>query len=92
MLSLFRQHKFWGLRDLRIRLNQPEQWVKENLEDIAYMHRQGDFNGKWELKETFKQDEALMNASGEAPELKDEDLSDGDVDMKSEGDDEFEDV
>lgn len=53
------------------------------------MHRSGDFNGKWELKDSYKDDEALVNAAGEAPKLED-----SDVDMKSEGDDDmdFEDV
>lgn len=92
VFNLFREHKYWGLRDLRIRLNQPEQWVKENLEEVAFMHRHGDFNGKWELKDNLKLDEGLLNASGEAPDMKDEDMSDGDVDMKSEGEDNFEDV
>lgn len=90
MFELFREHQYWGLRDMRLRLNQPEQYVKENLEEIAIMHRAGDFNGKWELKPNFKvDDELLRNAKGEAPKIED-----SDVDMKSEGGDEedFEDV
>lgn len=86
LFKLFREHKYWGLRDLRIRLRQPESWVKENLEEIAVMHRHGDFNGKWELKDTLKTDDGLLNASGEAPKAED-----SDIDMKSE-DDDFEDV
>lgn len=85
---MFREHKYWGLRDLRLRLRQPESWVKENLEEIAIMHRHGDFNGKWELKDNLKVgDEELLNASGEAPKVED-----SDIDMKSEGEDDFEDV
>lgn len=53
------------------------------------MHRHGDFNGKWELKDHHKNDDALMNAEGEAPKLEDSDI---DMTMKSEDDDEFEDV
>lgn len=56
------------------------------LEEIAVMHRAGDFNGKWELREDFKSDASLLNAVGEAPKMED-----SDVDMKSD-DDDFEDV
>lgn len=67
-------------------LAQPEQWIKEVLEEIAVMHRAGDFNGKWELREDFKSDASLLNAVGEAPKMED-----SDIDMKSD-DDDFEDV
>ncbi|KAK5073863.1 hypothetical protein LTS08_002037 [Lithohypha guttulata] len=89
ILDLFRQHKYWGLRDLRLALRQPEQSIKNCLEDIAVMHRAGDFNGKWELKPDLKvDDDALLNALGEAPKMEESDM-----DMKSEGeDDDFEDV
>ncbi|KAK5080520.1 hypothetical protein LTR70_008829 [Exophiala xenobiotica] len=88
IFQAFTLHRFWGLRDLRIRLNQPEQWVKENLEEVATMHRHGDFNGKWELREQYKDlDQKYMAAEGEAPKEED-----SDIDMKSEGDDDFEDV
>lgn len=65
------------------------EFVRATLEEIAIMHRSGDFNGKWELKDVYKQDEELLNAAGEAPKLEE-----SDVDMKSEGDDDmdFEDV
>lgn len=62
--------------------------MKENLEEIATMHRHGDFNGKWELKEAFKlNDQKFMDAVGEAPKVED-----SDIDMKSEDEDDFEDV
>jgi len=52
------------------------------------MHRHGDFNGKWELKEQYKDlDQKYMAAEGEAPKEEE-----SDIDMKSEGDDDFEDV
>ncbi len=52
------------------------------------MHRHGDFNGKWELKEQYKvNDQKFMDATGDAPKMED-----SDIDMKSEGDDDFEDV
>lgn len=88
LFKAFAEHRYWGLRDLRIKLNQPEQWVKECLEDIATMHRHGDFNGKWELLDSYKVgDQKFMDATGEAPKIED-----SDIDMKSEDEDDFEDV
>lgn len=91
LFDRFREHRFWGLRDLRARLRQPEQWIKENLDEIAVMHRAGDFNGKWELKDEYKnKDASLMNSVGAAPKAED-----SDVEMKSDEDDDdeqFEDV
>ena len=89
LFKKFRVHRYWGLNDLKIALGQPMDFVRSTLEEIAIMHRSGDFNGKWELKDIYKQDEALLNAAGEAPKLEE-----SDVDMKSEGDDDidFEDV
>lgn len=50
------------------------------------MHRAGDFNGKWELRDDLKSDALLLNAEGEAPNIED-----SDVNMNTD-DDEFEDV
>jgi len=56
------------------------------------MHRHGDFASKWELLPQFKvNDPKYMDVEGEAPEVKDSDV-DVDTDMKSEGEDDFEDV
>lgn len=59
------------------------------------MHRAGDFNGRWELKEEYKAgDESLRNAQGVADKV--EDGTDTDMGMKTEGDsdgvEDFEDV
>ena len=52
------------------------------------MHRHGDFNGKWELKEAYMiNDQKFRDAIGEAPKVED-----SDIDMKSEDEDDFEDV
>lgn len=95
---MFRQHRIWGLRDLKARVNQPEAYLRQTLDEIAFMWRAGDFNGKWELKAEFKQnDEELLNPKGVevAPEVKG---GDSDMDMDKSGmeededDDVFEDV
>lgn len=100
MLAAFREHRFWGLRDMRARVNQPEAFVKEMLERIAVMHKSGDFNGRWELKAENKGDEGLRNAVGVAEKMEAEESEmdvdvDGEADIKSdesEDGEDFEDI
>ena len=69
LLELFKEHKIWGLRDLKIKVEQPEAYVRDVLQEIAFMWRNGDFNGKWELKNEYKElDMGLMNSTTVAPE------------------------
>ena len=92
VLDAFREHRFWGLRDLRFKVHQPEQYLRETLEEIAVLWRYGDFNGKWELKEEYKAtDPALLQSAGAAPKAEE-----SDPEGKSAGDEDedeaFEDV
>lgn len=62
---------------MRARVNQPEAWLRECLETVAFMHKSGDFNGKWELKEEFReQDAQFLNPTGTeiAPKAEESDL------------------
>jgi transcription initiation factor TFIIF subunit beta len=95
LLEHFKQHRIWGLRDLKASLQQPESFIRETLQDIAFMHKHGDFNGKWELKEEYKaQDDALLNPQGlEAPKQEDTDMDVSGMDDDEDDEDEkFEDV
>jgi len=77
ILGLFMEHRIWGLRDLKSRINQPEAYVREVLSDIAFMWKNGDFNGKWELKPEYKErDAGFQNTTTVAPEVAE---SDGDT-------------
>jgi len=44
----------WGIKPLRERTQQPEAYLKEVLSEVAFLHRSGEHNGLWELKDTFK--------------------------------------
>ena len=97
LLELFRQHRIWGLRDLKSKVNQPEAYLRDTLNEIAFMWKQGDFNGKWELKPEFKMsDDTLMNPTGVdvAPKEVDTDaeMGSGMGSEEGEGSDVFEDV
>ncbi|KIX93053.1 uncharacterized protein Z520_11326 [Fonsecaea multimorphosa CBS 102226] len=95
LLDLFRQHRIWGLRDLKAKVNQPEAYLRETLSEIAFMWKSGDFNGKWELKQEFKQqDTTLLNPTGVdvAPKVEDSDMDTKSGVDDDDDDDVFEDV
>ncbi|KAL9109129.1 MAG: hypothetical protein Q9227_006220 [Pyrenula ochraceoflavens] len=54
LLRLFSEYRFWGLREIKGRINQPEAFLRETLDSIAILHRQGDAVGKWELRSEYK--------------------------------------
>lgn len=56
LFSLFREREHWSIKPLRERTQQPEAYLKEVLNEIAFMHRSGEHNGTWELMANFKGD------------------------------------
>lgn len=55
IFQLFRDQPYWGIRPLRERTQQPEAYLKEVLSEVASLHRSGEYNGLWELKDNFKE-------------------------------------
>jgi transcription initiation factor TFIIF subunit beta len=94
LISHFKQHRIWGLRDLKAAVKQPEQYLREVLYEIGFMHKQGDFNGKWELKEEYKaNDKDLLNPNSiEAPKMEDSDMDVSGMEDEDDEDVKFEDV
>ncbi|KAF5355415.1 hypothetical protein D9757_011180 [Collybiopsis confluens] len=56
LFGLFREAPRWGIKVLRERTQQPEAYLKEVLSEIAFLHRSGEHNGYWEVKDTFKEE------------------------------------
>src|SRR6202046_1272151 len=54
LFALFRETPRWSIRPLREKTQQPEAYLKEVLAEIAFLHKSGEHNGLWELKEVFK--------------------------------------
>ena len=54
LFRLFAERETWAIKLLREKTQQPEVFLKETLSDIAFLHRSGEHNGTWELKENFK--------------------------------------
>ncbi|KAF8074777.1 transcription initiation factor IIF, beta subunit [Lyophyllum atratum] len=53
---LFRDPTRWGIKPLREKTQQPEVYLKEVLSEVAFLHRSGEYNGLWELKDNFKEE------------------------------------
>lgn len=69
LFGIFREREFWPIKLLRERLQQPEVYLKEILNDIATLHRSGEHNGHWELKPGFKDSALKGEVSAEAMSL-----------------------
>ena len=46
----FKEYTYWPLRTLKVRLQQPESYLKETLEMVAIMLRNGPHAMQWQLK------------------------------------------
>lgn len=78
LVTLFSEYRFWGLREIKARIPQPEAYLRETLQLIANMHRSGDAVGKWELKAEMKaggatgdhvKDEAAPKVEGDVDDM-----------------------
>lgn len=56
IFGLFKEIPRWGIKPLRERTQQPEVYLKEVLSEVAFLHRSGEHNGLWELKDNFKEE------------------------------------
>lgn len=95
--NCFKEYQYWSLRALRKRLNQPEAYIRESLEDMAVLMRSGDFVQNYKLKDDYARmlaQEDIPVKAEVAPEAKIEDDSDDGTGDEMTGDDEgdFEDV
>ncbi|GLB43460.1 putative transcription initiation factor IIF, beta subunit [Lyophyllum shimeji] len=90
IFALFRDQPRWGIKTLRERTQQPEVYLKEVLSEVAFLHRSGEYNGLWELKDNFKEagikGENVPGPSGFGMDVKmegvDEEEEDEDEDME----------
>ncbi|KAG6813883.1 hypothetical protein H0H92_006290 [Tricholoma furcatifolium] len=55
IFNLFRDTPRWGIKPLREKTQQPEVYLKEVLSEVAFLHRSGEYNGLWELKDNYKE-------------------------------------
>lgn len=89
LFRLFQERERWSIKVLRDRTQQPEAYLKEVLSEIADLNRSGEFNGTWELKDTFRGEGVKAEqvpgpsggfGAGAGDDVKDEDFDDFDED------------
>lgn len=73
------------MKAFKQRLRQPEAWLRENLEELAVLHKTGPFANHWELHPDHKNGLSVMGVDAAAPAAPDEE-------EESESDAEMEDV
>lgn len=74
------EYSYWSLKAFKQALNQPEAWLRENLEDLAMLHKSGRFANYWELKPEYKRlNMQSIEGAPPSPEPNDSDF-DGDDD------------
>ncbi|PHH86859.1 hypothetical protein CDD83_9651 [Cordyceps sp. RAO-2017] len=83
IFDCFRQYQYWSMKALRQKLQQPDSYLRQVLEDVAVLHKSGRFANHYGLSDAYK-DKAGSEAKEEAAEAAD----DGDEDE----DEELEDV
>ncbi|KAI5370000.1 Putative transcription initiation factor IIF, beta subunit, TFIIF beta subunit, HTH [Septoria linicola] len=92
----FKEYTYWSLKALRQRLRQPEAYIKETLDDIATLMRQGDFVQNYKLKPEYKllleQEGEDMSAVKEEQALTKLETTDEGTGDEMDEDDDFEDV
>jgi transcription initiation factor TFIIF subunit beta len=48
--NCFKRYKFWSLKSLKAELKQPEAYLRQTLELVAHLVRQGPHAMTWQLK------------------------------------------
>ncbi|KAK6842650.1 Transcription initiation factor IIF subunit beta [Apiospora arundinis] len=62
LCACFRKWRYWTMKAFKQQLNQPEAWLRENLETIATLHKSGAFANHWELNDVYRD---IVSSSGD---------------------------
>ena len=92
IFTLFRDPARWGIKALREKTQQPEAYLKEVLSEVAFLHRSGEYNGLWELKDNFKCDTDRIVESQSTGDVKMEGIEDEEDEDEDEEDEDMEEV
>ncbi|PFH61063.1 hypothetical protein XA68_18324 [Ophiocordyceps unilateralis] len=87
IFDCFRQYQYWSMKALRQKLQQPDSYLRQVLEEVAVLHKSGRFANHYGLSDAYK-DKAGNDAKEEAAVAADDVDGDGDDD----DDEELEDV
>ncbi|POR31304.1 Transcription initiation factor IIF subunit beta [Tolypocladium paradoxum] len=82
IFDCFRHYQYWSMKALRQKLQQPDSYLRQVLEEVAVLHKSGRFANHYGLSDAYK-DKAGGDAKEEAAEAAD----DGDDDEGEEMED-----
>lgn len=82
IFNCFREYQYWSMKALRQRTQQPQDWLKENLDEVAVLNKSGPFANHYCLSEAYR-DKAGSGSKEAAAEAAD----DGDDDEPEEMED-----
>ncbi|KAI1081753.1 transcription initiation factor IIF, beta subunit-domain-containing protein [Whalleya microplaca] len=86
IFNCFERYRYWSMKSFKQELRQPEAWLREVLDEIAFMHRTGPFTNYWELRQDGKdagnvpQNQSV--APNAAPEVDESESDADDVEME----------
>lgn len=67
IFDCFRQYQYWSMKALRQRLQQPDSYLRQVLDEVAVLHKSGRFANHYGLSDAYK-DKAGSEAKEEAAE------------------------
>ncbi|KAL9600529.1 MAG: hypothetical protein Q9179_003171 [Wetmoreana sp. 5 TL-2023] len=82
IFNCFRKYEYWPMRALKAQLDQPENYLKQVLEEIAQLIRNGPFANCWQLRPEYKEssyDNVKIEAAPVIESGDTKDVDEGDV-------------
>lgn len=88
IFECFKRYNYWPIRSLKKELNQPENWLREVLEPIAHLVRNGPFANCWQLNTTSNEGSYQLVKDEAAPDVDPLEEMESEDDAGTEGEDE----
>lgn len=94
LFACFNEKPYWSLSALKATLQQPEQWLREVLKDVATLNKEGPYANLYALNEHWKTGKGEGGEGDTKPDLgeddDDDDIDDDDDEDMESDDDELE--
>ncbi|KAH9908726.1 transcription initiation factor IIF, beta subunit-domain-containing protein [Xylariomycetidae sp. FL2044] len=68
LFQCFERFSYWSMKAFKQTLVQPEAWLRENLDELAFLHKTGPFANHWELKREYK-NPGIQSVDSAAPNV-----------------------
>lgn len=89
IFSCFRRYEYWGMKELKKELQQPEVYLRSVLEKVAELNKSGRFANKWSLQSGHRavapgEEGPVAGAAPDAGDVPDDDDEGDDDEVKME--------